>query len=274
MRHDRKKGFTLIELLVVVGIIIMATAMALPAINQFLKGQKLTQAGRLVQSAFNEARRAAITQRSRHWIFMGVIRGGGTTPDIYALAHYREGQGWDTKQVVKLPSSIQPCYGTALGTATEDAPMNVGTFGCGFYVQDWTDGLPPNTTQTANLGADPTRFKQYQFVTDPVGLVIIPASGPLSNQTPTWEFRKDGTLIARAPCVDVPPMPAPGGNSDVYDANAVFDSLNLGSVKADIVLKQLGEPLKRCLIDIDPNTGRVRFRVAETSNGGTFSAPG
>src|SRR5579872_2224885 len=177
MRHDKKKGFTLIELLVVVGIIIMATAMALPAINQFLKGQKLTQAGRLVQSAFAEARRAAITQRSRHWIFMGVIRGGGNSPDIYALAHYREGQGWDTKQVVKLPSSIQPCFGNTLGVPAEDQGWVNPTFGCGFLVQDWTDGLPPNQTVNVNVGGAP--FKQYPFVNDMPNLAIIPSSGPL-----------------------------------------------------------------------------------------------
>ncbi len=50
--------------------------------------------------------------------------------------------------------------------------------------------------------------------------------------------------------------------------NTPINSL-LSTTPADIVLKQIGEPSKRCFIDIDLNTGRVRFRVVETSDGTT-----
>ncbi len=37
--RNRRRGFTLMEMLVVVGIIIIMTALALPAISKFLDGQ-------------------------------------------------------------------------------------------------------------------------------------------------------------------------------------------------------------------------------------------
>ncbi|MDC3378923.1 prepilin-type N-terminal cleavage/methylation domain-containing protein, partial [Planctomycetota bacterium] len=63
-------GFTLMELMVVVGIILIMTAMSIPAITKFLDGQSLHQSGRITQSAFNEARRASITQRSKNYLIL------------------------------------------------------------------------------------------------------------------------------------------------------------------------------------------------------------
>lgn len=248
-------GFTLIELLVVVGIICIASAMAMPAINQFLKGQKLTQAGRMIQSSFNESRRAAITQRSRHWIFIGRVAGGAGTPDSYALAHYREGKGWDSTQIIRLPSSIEPVFEP---TDENDPTRFIKPIkGCRLIAQDWTDGLPANTAGTAGHAA--------AYFMDSATLT------PLTNCS-TFEFRKDGTIIPKN-AVDISPAMAPGGGTDIYDANAVFDSL-AKTTPADMILRQIGEPSRRCFVDVDVNTGRVRFRVAETTDGtGTTSGP-
>jgi len=245
MRSRRSQGFTLIELLVVVGIIIVATALALPGINQFLKGQKLVQAGRLIQSAFNEARRAAITQRSRHWIFIGRLAGSGGNPDTFALAHYREGKGWDSTQVLKLPSTIQPVFA---GGNPDDASQPL--LGCGLRCQEWTDGLPPANALTAPApgGATPA-FSNGNF--------------GLAAGVPTFEFRKDGTILPIAPCIDIPAQAYMA--TDIYDVNVAIEFVPPPpGTQADIILKQIGDASRRCFIDVDVNTGRVRFRVLET----------
>jgi prepilin-type N-terminal cleavage/methylation domain-containing protein len=245
---SERSGFTLIELLVVVGIIVIATAMALPAMNQFLKGQKLTQGGRMIQSAFYEARQAAITQRSTQWIFMGHVGGNGQQADEYALAHFRQGKGWDSTQVVKLPSSVQPLFTqdpTFPTPPTDPNDWTHGLKGCGLLLQDWTNGLPQN-----NLTSVPVASGTVAFMDNTLSI---------QNSTSTFEFRKDGTIIPRN-ATDIAPALAPGGQTDIYDVNAVFDSLPV-STTADMVLRQIGEPTKLCFIDIDPNTGRVRFRV-------------
>jgi len=256
-RQSRRRGFTLIELLVVVGIIVIATAMAMPAINQFLKGQKLTQAGRMIQSAFNEARRAAITQRSRHWIFMGRHSGGGLNPDTYEMSHYREGKGWDSTQILRLPTSIEPVF----DVASDDDPGRYSKplRGCHMVVQDWTDGLPSATLNSVVTAAPSnTPFMDSASLTPLTGCV-------------TFEFRKDGTIVTKN-TVDVTPYMPTGATTDIYDVNSIFDSIPKTS-PADIVLRQIGEPSKRCFIDIDVNTGRVRFRVSETQDGGTTTGP-
>lgn len=242
----RNRGFTLIELLVVVGIIIMATAMALPAINGFLKGQKLTQAGRLVQSAFNEARRSAITQRANHFIFVGRIAGSGVQPDLYALAHYREGKGWDSVQLTKLPSSISIVFD---GANEDDFLMPIK--GCNLKVQDWTNGLPAANATSAF--ANPEGSKTLTFAG---------SDFTIAKTCAVYQFRKDGTIAPLYGAVDVPAATNP---LDIYDVNTTVQQVDK-ALACDLILKQVGEPSKRCFFDVDVNTGRVRFRVCDTES--------
>jgi prepilin-type N-terminal cleavage/methylation domain-containing protein len=258
MRSQRTKGgFTLIELLVVVGIIIVATALALPGINQFLKGQKLTQAGRMIQGEFNEARRASITQRARHYVFVGRIQGTAGNPDTYALANYREGKGWDSTQLIRLPSSILFVFAASGSTppthdlANEDNYLNP-LYYCNIRVQDWTNGLPSSNAPTVQV--DATR--------NPA--TTIPFSSGLGDMTlqtsvAIYQFRKDGTIFP----MNGASLPIPPPGRDIYDMNQVFDQID-PNTNADFILKQIGEPSRRCFVGVDINTGRVRFRVAET----------
>ena len=246
-RRRSRRGFTLVELLTVVGIIILATAMALPGITQFLKGQKLAQAGRLIQSAFSEARRAAITQRSRHWVFIGRMANDSGT-NSYAIKHFREGKGWEPSQIV-LPSSIHFVFD---GQGTLDVPIDPPTFPTGglvtahsgIRVQDWSNGSP--------LEGD----ANYTALFDP-------ATKTINNGVAAFEFRKDGTIRVIGGAIDVPPPTTP----DLYDLNTPLDTI-AATTPADFILKQIGEPSKRCFIDVDRNTGRVRMRVIETQTQG------
>src|SRR5436305_1801372 len=69
---------------------------------------------------------------------------------------------------------------------------------------------------------------------------------PLTNCA-TFEFRKDGTIIPKN-TTDVPPATVLAGSTDIYDANAVFNDIPKATVQ-DMVLRQIGEPSKRCFID-------------------------
>jgi prepilin-type N-terminal cleavage/methylation domain-containing protein len=239
-------GFTLMELLVVIGIMAAMMAMALPAMSKFLKGQKLNQAGRIVQSAFNEARRAAITQRARHYLYFCRTAGMGGNPDTFSLCSYREGFGWETT-MVQLPSTVVPLLTGQTSGYSWPASGTPTLASCNLPVLDITNGgLPPATAGWPGIAA----FDGSQ---------LTPTSGAV------FEFRKDGTLNPKNGALDIP-APASGTGSDIYDLNQPITYTNPTTTQADIVLLQVGETSKRCYIDIDVNTGRVRFRVLETDS--------
>jgi type II secretory pathway pseudopilin PulG len=134
------RGFTLIELLVVVGIIIVMTAMSIPAVKKFMDGQRLSQSGRILQSAFNEARRAAITQRTRQYLVF-YRETDANQQLLYGVVRYRERFGYEGDAHKLLPhvevdmSTTYPAADPRAGLATG---LNVTVF----------NGIPPQNHAT------------------------------------------------------------------------------------------------------------------------------
>ncbi len=103
--HRTTRGFTLMELLVVMGIIVIMTAMSLPAISKFLDGQSLQQSGRILQSAFNDARRAAITQRTKQYLVFFRETEAGTGEQRFGMRRYRDKFGYEGDAHYLLPGT-------------------------------------------------------------------------------------------------------------------------------------------------------------------------
>lgn len=240
MRHARgtRRSFTLMELLVVIGIIIVMTAMSIPAVKKFMDGQRLSQSGRILQSAFNEARRAAITQRTRQYLLF--FRETNASQQLqYGVVRYRERFGYEGDAQRLLPHVEVDMSGPhsdplIAGLATG---LNVPVF----------EGIPPQNYSTF-FGASNALRPQ---ATAGIGWI---------------QFNRDGTITLDPPLNANLPPPASTASS-VFDLNnqlntAIPDST---TTQVDLNLRETGrtDVDKRCFIDVDPNTGRLRFRVVE-----------
>lgn len=237
MRRTRaRRGFTLMELLVVMGIIILMTAMSLPAISKFLDGQQLQQSGRIMQSAFNEARRAAVTQRTENYLLFFREMDPATQETKWGVQRYRKGFGYEGPPHLLLPNvqfHIDASGGTGAGNMVGRLmASNLPVF----------DGIPAE-----NSGM----FSATREV----------------NMTGILRFRKDGTIGLTGPgndqwsSVSQPP--------DLFDLN-IPTNLSVGafdllSSQVDFNLRETGdrEVDRRCFCDIDPNTGRLVIRVVQ-----------
>jgi len=245
-RVVRRRGFTLIELLVVVGIIIVMTALSIPAISKFLDGQSLTQGGRIVQSAFNEARRAAITQRSRNYLVFFRQEDAARPGEFrYGMRRFRERVGYEGEQQLILPGTMFE-MGDGSSTSPSPAPAELRIAGMAKTLQ-----IPIFENLPAEDDAN-----------------VFPNRRPNTRDVAWIEFLRDGTIKYKGGPnnpTDNPPDP------EVFDRNTVrdwaqdqFDGL---ADTVDLSIRESGdhEVDRRCLIDIDQNTGRLNFRVLQVT---------
>jgi hypothetical protein len=234
---------------VVMGIIVIMTGLAIPAISKFLDGQTLTQSGRIVQSAFNEARRAAITQRSKNYLIF-FRRPDDSRPGEfqYGMRRYREKVGYEGDAHMLLPGTM---FDMDTGTGASSNPLVVAPLKA--LPVPLFEGLPSDI---------------QNGVFSP-GRVPVLAAGMIK-----WvEFLRDGTInLVGAGMLDLPPKII--NSSSLFDLNVQFNGLDPTVFdtlrdEVDLSLREAAgaaEVDKRCFIDIDKNTGRVRVRVLEVGS--------
>ena len=243
------RAFTLMELMVVIGIIMIMTAISIPAISKFMDGQKLQQSARVMQSSFNEARRAAITQRARNvLVFFREEDPGRPGFFRWGTRRYRERVGYDGEaQYLLAGAQFELETGTTTGGGPPGPPIVGRLMGLPIPV---FDGLPPETGPLADAL---------------FGVQRRPSQPPPGTTSWLWiEFLRDGTIDTNG--LDNLPL-----TEGFYDPNAPlefnavdFDGLMTAVPKQfDLVLRESGDHQvdKRAFMNLDPNTGRLNFRV-------------
>ncbi|MBL4844191.1 MAG: hypothetical protein JKY65_01585 [Planctomycetes bacterium] len=247
MKSRLIRAFTLMELMVVIGIIMIMTAISIPAISKFMDGQKLQQSGRLMQSSFNEARRAAITQRAKNvLVFFREEDAGRPGFFRWGTRRYRERVGYDSEpQYLLAGAQFELETGTIVGGG----------------------GAPPGHPIVGRLAGLP--IPVFDGIPDEANTALFgvqrrPTQPPPGSSWLWVEFQRDGTINTNS----IDNLPTTEG---FYDLNipltftpADFDALmTVPNKQFDICLRESGDHQvdKRCFMNLDPNTGRLRLRV-------------
>ena len=237
------------ELLVVIGIIVLMTAMSLPAISKFLDGQSLQQSGRILQSAFNDARRAAITQRTKQYLVFFRETEKSTGEMRYGVRRFRDKFGYEGEAHYLLPNTMIDIADSSTITRGTASPT------------------PDTATVIGRArGLEVPIFEPMPAETDAIfGATRTPT---LTGGNVWIQFHKDGTVeVIASPPSEKPPT---GAAAKAFDLNEVleptqktFDEITAG---VDLNVREASDNQnigKRCFIDLDPNTGRVSIRVVE-----------
>ena len=252
----RSRGFTLMELMVVVGIIVIMTALAIPSISKFLDGQSLVQSSRIMQSAFNEARRAAITQRAKNYlVFFRQDDPSRPGEYLYGVRRFRERVGYEGEPQF-LVAGTQLELADSGGSTTTSLPS-------GIVLAGWTRGANRGVGSAGGLpvfdGLPPEDNED----------VFGPTKWPTDNVFTWVEFQRDGTIKKLGTLEDR--VPPDVGGANLFDLNSVidapWDTFKDLPDKVDLNIRDVGthDVEKRSFLDIDYNTGRVSIRVLEAA---------
>lgn len=265
--------------MVVISIIILALAMAVPAMSRFTRGRGLENAGRLMQSAISEARRSAITAFKPHYLIMFRTERGPSGRPQFGLRVFRqgrvEGDGYTGPKFL-FPASIE-IQSTALTGVTglygivQDPPpgqqnpgLDPGNVNSGCRLAIFDDCPYPGGTLLGSIGQTATAGDWLNSPQLFATYFDFPAMRPRTDSKAFgWMlFRQDGTVeMDVGGGRDIPPQFIV--DESLYDRNTQFpeSKLNSPNILADFTFLQLSENKRRCYVDIDEGTGRARYRV-------------
>ena len=171
----RERGFTLTEMLVVMGVMILVTAITIPAMMPFFEGQALRSGARTTQAAVVRARSLAVTRNARAALVI--------YPENYIRVFLDEDREW--------PASPSAASITASAEIGSQLNLPNATF---FDTDAGSDGVD-NDTDTAIDEADEEHPRSR---TDPdisatagsgdVRTIVFAPSGALSGSAATVGF--------------------------------------------------------------------------------------
>ena len=245
-------GFTLTELLVVIGILILLTMTAVPAIQAFRRGQRLDQSARLIQAALADARRLAVTKHARHVVVLYSYQD---------TASEKEGTVESVRHALRV-------YCEPVG----DPSWTKGYFPGGYV------GTPVILPAGIRFSQERMSFAQiYGPVADPSKpLPVEHDYFKKAQQSRAIAFRRDGTFDYDSTLDEPAVNPLAGRN--IYQADEGIYQVPEGC-KADVVLVEVTQAgvttsevrvkgkARRGLVDLQPATGRATPIVVDVGSG-------